>query len=171
MTIRGAFARSCLHPAAETGTTLRDQGDAPDTGTGTARGNYQTLGSDNGPSHGVVNGLLLGTRIAGTRRRYPNVSANGDDLGIDDEDGVANPLSDLVLTVGTQPTVTLRATNTTGRSGTLWGWIDFNADGVFDNATERVSVPVPTGAVNQPYTLSSRSSTRPTRAPPTRGSG
>jgi hypothetical protein len=40
-----------------------DFGDAPDTGSGTGAGNYETLVSNNGPSHRIVNGLLLGARV------------------------------------------------------------------------------------------------------------
>ncbi len=72
------------------GTALRDQGDAPDTGAGTGRGNYQTTTADNGPSHALVSGLQLGTRIGGDSAASPNARANGDDLGtdnFDDEDG------------------------------------------------------------------------------------
>ena len=61
-----------------------------------------------------------------------------------DEDGVLSPL-DLWGTVGTQPAVTLLATNTTGTTATLSGWIDYNADGVFDNASERAQIAVPDG--------------------------
>ena len=52
----------------------------------------------------------------------------------DDEDGLTNPAADLVLTVGAQPTVSVRVTNTTGAAATLYGWIDYNGDGMFDNA-------------------------------------
>ena len=40
-----------------------DYGDAPDTGAGTAQGNYETLASDNGPAHGILPGLSLGAEI------------------------------------------------------------------------------------------------------------
>ena len=62
-----------------------------------------------------------------------------------DEDGLIEPAQDLVLTVDTAPVVRVRATNTTGSAATLYGWIDVNRDGVFDNATERTSVAVPSG--------------------------
>jgi hypothetical protein len=39
---------------------LADYGDAPDTTTGTARGDYQTLSANGGPSHTIVAGLFLG---------------------------------------------------------------------------------------------------------------
>ena len=63
------------------------------------------------------------------------------------------PAQDLLLTVGTAPVVRVRATNTTGSAATLYGWIDFNRDGVFDNAAERTSVTVPTATNNGTFTL------------------
>jgi hypothetical protein len=60
---------------------------------------------------------------------------------------------DFLLTPGTQPTVTLRATNTTGTAATLSGWIDFNNNGVFDNASERAQISVPAGTTNGTFTL------------------
>ena len=41
-----------------------------------------------------------------------------------------------------------RVTNTTGAAAMLYGWINYNANGVFDNATERASVAVPNGTNN-----------------------
>ena len=132
-----------------------DFGDAPDTGTGTGQGNYNTLSTDNGPSHSVVAGLFLGARVDGDESAQPNARANGDDITTlpDDEDGLIEPAQDLVLTVGTAPVVRVRATNTTGTAATLFGWIDFNRDGVFDNATERTSVTVPNSSDNGTFTL------------------
>ncbi len=132
-----------------------DYGDAPDTGAGTGRGNYETLSANGGPSHTIVAGLFLGAHVDGEANATTNAAANGDDITTspDDEDGVAYPQSDLVLTVGTQPTVTLRATNKTGANATLFGWIDFNADGAFDSLTERTSTIVQTGTNNGLFTL------------------
>jgi hypothetical protein len=134
---------------------LADFGDAPDTTSGTGRGDYQTLAANGGPSHTIVAGLFLGARVDNDANGVPNARANGDDTtgSPDDEDGVAYPDADLVLTVGTQPTVTLRATNTTGTNANLFGWIDYNADGVFDNLTERASTVVQTGTNNGLFTL------------------
>ncbi len=99
-------------------------------------------------------GCSWGARVDGEVNATVNSRADGDDITTspDDEDGVANPQSDLVLTVGTQPTVTLRATNTTGANATLSGWIDFNADGMFDNTTERAQATVFAGTNNGVFT-------------------
>jgi hypothetical protein len=133
-----------------------DFGDAPDTASGTGRGNYETLLANNGPRHTVVTGLKLGSRIDGEADATQTARANGDDttgaLPID-EDGVINPRADFLLTTGTQPTITLRATNTTGTAATLYGWVDTNGNGVFDNASERASVAVPSGTTNGTFTL------------------
>jgi hypothetical protein len=47
----------------------------------------------------------------------------------------------------------LRVTNSTGATATLYGWIDYNANGVFDNDAERASVGVPSGTNNGIVTL------------------
>jgi GEVED domain/FG-GAP-like repeat/Cadherin domain/FG-GAP repeat len=133
-----------------------DFGDAPDAGTGTGPGNYHTVEADIGPSHRVVPGLRLGAAIDGDNGSLQNSGANADDLNgrpPDDEDGVTNPAADLVMTVGAQPTVNVRVTNTSGANATIYGWIDYNGNGVFENATERTSNPVPNGMAGGIVTL------------------
>jgi Ca2+-binding RTX toxin-like protein len=132
-----------------------DYGDAPDTGAGTGAGNYQTLASDTGPSHTIVSGLFLGASVDGDDGTLQNVLANADDVDAalpDDEDGVQNPLN-LRGTIGTEPKVTLLATNTTGSAATLSGWIDYNQNGSFDNSLERAQITVPDGTVDGRFTL------------------
>ena len=119
-----------------------DFGDAPDLSVGTETGNYRTLPADNGPSHGIVAGLRIGTTVDGDSGTLQSTAANADDIDAlpsDDEDGVINAAAGLVLTTGVQPALRVRVTNTTATTATLYGWIDYNADGVFDNATERLS--------------------------------
>jgi hypothetical protein len=133
-----------------------DFGDAPDPASETGPGNYNTLVSDNGPSHVIVVGLKLGANVDADAGTLQFAAANADDVNgalPDDEDGLANPPADLALTIGDQPKVNVRVTNTTGTAATLYGWIDYNADGVFDNATERASLTVPTGSSNVTKTL------------------
>ena len=131
-----------------------DFGDAPDTGAGTGPGNYETLLANDGPRHTVVAGLRLGAFVGGEADANQNATATGDDIGADDEDGVASPLGELRFAIGTQSVVTLSATNATGSAATLYGWIDFNNNGQFENATERASVVVPNGTTNGLFTLS-----------------
>lgn len=131
-----------------------DFGDAPDTGSGTGSGNYNTTLADNGPQHTLQPGLYLGAQIDPELDATANSTATGDDTTTsDDDDGVVNPTIDFQVTIGTEPQVTLRVTNTTGTSAALFGWIDFNGNGNFDNATERASVAVPTGTANGLVTL------------------
>ncbi len=134
-----------------------DYSDAPDTGAGTDEGDYQTTSANGGPSHTVVAGLFLGNSVDGTEDgTLQNAQANADDQftsgGSDDEDGVLNSLQ-LTGTEGTAATVTLLVTNTTGSAAKLSGWIDFDYDGVFDNATERVQATVATGTTDGRVTL------------------
>ncbi len=74
-------------------------------------GNYNTLSTDNGPSHTIVVGLKLGANVDGDGGALQNATANADDVNgalPDDEDGLTNPAADLVLTIGAQPTVNVR---------------------------------------------------------------
>nr|MBA3481138.1 FG-GAP repeat protein [Pirellulales bacterium] len=133
-----------------------DFGDAPDTGPGTGPGNYITLSTDDGARHTIVVGLKLGANVDGDGGALQNTTANADDVNgalPDDEDGLTSPAADLVLTVSAQPTVSVRATNSTGAAATLYGWIDYDRDGVFENATERATMGVPNGTNNGIVTL------------------
>jgi len=134
-----------------------DFGDAPDLGLGTRAGDYRTLANDHGARHTIVTGLHLGASVDGIDGGVlQNDAANADDVNgalPDDEDGVANPQVDFVLTVGTTPRVNLWATNTTGTEATLYGWIDYDGDGEFENATETASIAVPSAAAASIVTL------------------
>ena len=135
-----------------------DFGDAPDTGPGTGTGNYETLLASGGPRHDISTTqttLFLGARVDGEADATPNTRANGDDSITfpQDEDGLLEPAQDLVLTVNTAPAVRVRATNTTGAAAMLYGWIDVNRDGLFDNATERTSAAIPSGVTKGTFTL------------------
>ncbi len=137
-----------------------DFGDAPDTGAGTGPGNYETLAAHGGPSHIIdvtKTTLFLGKTVDGDDGTLQNAAANADDQftdgGRDDEDGVLDPANDLIGTIGAAPTVTLLVTNTTGSAATLSGWIDYNNDGVFDNATERAQATVNSGTTDGRVTL------------------
>ena len=136
-----------------------DFGDAPDTTSGTGVNNYQTLAANGGPSHVIdstVTTLYMGAGVDGESGLFQNTNAGLDDQvavgGRDDEDGVLSPL-DLNGTSGAAPKVTVLATNTTGRIATLSGWIDFNRDGVFDNAAERAQISVPNTSSKGRFTL------------------
>jgi ELWxxDGT repeat protein len=112
-----------------------DFGDAPAL--------YATVASKNGPQHTIVpNGPYIGAAVDADSNGQPDANALGDDnAGTDDEDGVT--LADLNFTIGTTPSVRVNVTNNSGTAATLYGWIDYNGDVQFDNATERSSVSVP----------------------------
>ena len=135
-----------------------DFGDAPDTSPGTGAGNYQTLLANDGPRHVIdttQTSLFLGARVDSEANANPNAKANGDDITTlpDDEDGLVEPAQELALTIGAVPTVRVRARNTTASAATLYGWIDYNRDGVFNNSTERASLTVPAATTGGTFTL------------------
>ncbi len=135
-----------------------DFGDAPDGSAGTGQGNYQTSVSDNGARHTIVAGLFLGTQIDAEPDSQGDSQALADDryllpTDFDDEDGLIEPGQDLRLTTGTAPQVRVRATNLTANPATLYAWIDYDSDGLFENGSERVSLAVPAGTNNGLFTL------------------
>jgi hypothetical protein len=139
-----------------TGEQYVDYGDAPDTGTGTGIGNYHTLSTDNGPSHIIVSGLMMGAEVDGESEALQSAAADGDDSDgdpPDDEDGLSDPAVDLALTERTAPAVHVTVTNLSGSEAMLYGWIDYNGDGIFDNAAERASIDVPNDTTADVVTL------------------
>ena len=130
-----------------------DYGDAPDTGAGTGTGNYNTLATDNGPSHLIVANLQLGANVPdaddGTLQ---NTAATADDTTgtPDDEDGVTTLPT--ILTMSTSVALSVSVLNTTGSPATLACWIDFNLDGVF-SASELTSTTVNSLAGQQEINL------------------
>ncbi len=131
-----------------------DFGDAPDTAAGTGPGNYNTLSTDGGPRHVIVAGLFLGAGVDGETQAFQSAGADGDDNNSDDEDGPVDPAGDLSLVVGAAPSVELVVTNSTGSAAMLYGWIDYNSDGVFDNVTEQATpIAVSSGTAGASVTL------------------
>ncbi len=126
----------------------RDFGDAPDS--------YRTLLASGGPSHGIIPGLSLGQRVDRDLDGQPSPLADGDDLSgpvgaggviLDDEDGIRllTPIAP-----GTTATFEVSITNTTGQTGFLQAWFDFDKNGTFTGTGEQVlrNVVLPAG-VNQ----------------------
>ncbi|MGB3787292.1 MAG: GEVED domain-containing protein [Phormidesmis sp.] len=165
---------------------LYDYGDAPDTGTGTGPGNYQTTESDRGPTHVVIKdplGLLhlsLGNNIDGDEGSLQNSNADADDvdtrdvdllstilnnvdLGLDDEDGVSS-FPPIPTTAGQTYTVSVTVRNNVPLlNAFLVGYIDFNRDGDFDDPGERsATVTVPSDLL----TITSNSLTLDTTGAP-----
>jgi uncharacterized repeat protein (TIGR01451 family) len=103
--------------------------------------------------------LLLGTLADAEYAATTNGSATGDDTtGLDDEDGVVVPAS---LDPGTSVILPVTLRNNTGANAWLHAWIDFNNDGVLNNATigsggerleaARLIAPVNTGSILREY--------------------
>ncbi len=133
-------------------TIFRDYGDAPDTAAGTGAGNYETTLSDNGPSHIISTdggATLTSVTIAGTPDEDPGTqqdsTATADDANSgDDEDGLDGTLT---LIQGERVSLSIPTSNASGNPAFLYGWIDFNGDGVFESSERRVA-SVPDGSVN-----------------------
>jgi uncharacterized repeat protein (TIGR01451 family) len=130
-----------------------DYGDAPDTGTGTGAGNYQTLLSDGGPSHAVLTGLAIGSAVDAEAGTFQSAAASLDDTnGIDDEEGIAS--FPTMTTTMTSYSLNVTATNSTGANAYLVGYIDFNRDGDFLDAGEKsATVTVASDTVTNPRTF------------------
>lgn len=102
-----------------------DYGDAPDL-------TYPTWLFSNGARHVILPNIYLGRGVDGERDGQPNASATGDDIvDTDDEDGVVFA-TDLVP--GEPATLVVTASV----RGVLNAWIDWNADGDWDDADEQI---------------------------------
>jgi hypothetical protein len=77
--------------------------------------------------------LRLGAQVDKENAATTNATATGDDLtGLDDEDGVLMPAG---IEIGKNVTLPVTVVNDTGAPAYLHAWIDFNHDGVLNNAT------------------------------------
>ena len=105
----------------------QDWGDAPDT--------YGTTAATNGPTHVITPGLHLGNTIDAESNGQPTVNADGDDTNkVDDEDGVdiADQFEISNADAGFVRRWTISVTVTSTTTANLYGWIDFDGNGVFD---------------------------------------
>ncbi len=127
-----------------------DYGDAP--------ASYGTLVAADGPRHSLAgydgsahtSSLMLGTHVDDELNGVPTASADGDDTaGTADEDGVPAAITQ---SNGAMTPVQVTITNSSTTPATLAGWIDGNANGVFD-AAERVTATVPAGSGTATYSL------------------
>ena len=131
-----------------------DFGDAPDPSDGSGLVNYHTLSGDEGPQHTVTSDVRLGAASDGEDEAWQSALADGDNThGAADEDGLVDPVADLNWSPQSVPTVRVSVTNTRSVPATLYGWIDYNGNGEFENGTERASVSVPPGTSGAVVTL------------------
>ena len=101
-----------------------DFGDAPESGT-----SFPTTLANDGARHVLGVGLLLGAAFDAEADGQPNANATGDG---GDEDGVTFA----TLTAGSNSAITVAAT--VPGAAVLNAWIDFNADGDWDDAGEKI---------------------------------
>ena len=107
-----------------------DFGDAPDP-------TYPTLLASDGARHILGYGLVLGATVDGDADGQPTTAADGDDNdGSDDEDGV-------VFTSGLGVGLNAYVNVTASAAGLLNAWVDFNADGDWNDAGEQVFTDQP----------------------------
>lgn len=143
-----------------------DWGDAP---SNPPRYNYPTLKADNGARHILVpNNIYLGVLVDFEMDGRPDIGAQGDDFSPtgdppldlnNDEDGVI--FSQMVS--GSSATMTITASG----AGYIDGWIDYNADGDWADAGEKIftsSVPVTAGTNVLSFTVPSGLSSAQTYA-------
>lgn len=132
-----------------------DYGDAPDAGGGNGAGNYNTLLASNGPRHALVSNLFLGVTATAETDAYQNATATGDDLiqGIQD-DALPVPLPLLSLNAADY-TLSVQVTNNTPDAANLYGWIDFNQNGLFEEAEAApvAVIPAYSGTAQYPLTF------------------
>ena len=101
-----------------------DYGDAPAP--------YPTTTAAMGAYHNIINYLYLGNGVDTDWEGQPDATATGDDAdGSDDEDGV---VFSSALTPGSTASITITASG----KGLLNAWLDFNADGDWDDPGEKI---------------------------------
>lgn len=129
-----------------------DFGFLPSTDFGDAPDSFGTTLQADGASHGITTGLQIGALVDRELNGQPSVAANGDDLNVDDEDGVRllTPLAP-----GSTASFEVTVTNTTGAPAFLQAFIDFNGDGDFFDAGEQfaTNVSVLSGTTNAAITV------------------
>ncbi len=118
-----------------------DYGDAPES--------YGVASADIDP------GVKLGQSIDGEDNQQHNNESRGDDhKDFDDEDGVIF-IGGNFGTRGKTQEITIQALNQIYGTAYITGWMDFNGDGIFDDATEKiVSQSISKNAYPQTFNLS-----------------
>lgn len=109
-----------------------DYGDAPDTSENTGSGNYQTLATDDGPSHLINSNLQIGTAPDDDNGTLQNIDADADDT-TDTNDEQEITFTTLNSNSQNYSIEDIPVTNNTGKDAYLVGWIDFDGNGSFDS--------------------------------------
>ena len=137
-------------------TALLDFGDAPNS--------YGVSLNDNGPRHIIDLLLSLGPQnIDDEDDGQPSANADGDDLdNVDDENGLNGGFPQL-SSGATTYSVLIDARNGAGKPAYLYGYLDWNKDGDFDDAGERSAQVVVNS--NGSYTVQWQLPSHPTPGP------
>jgi subtilisin family serine protease len=113
-----------------------DFGNASNVDFGDAPAPYATLAEHGGASHGILAGFYLGEMVDAEADGIPHDDGTGDDLqNMADEDGVSFPSA---LFAGFSGSVDVTVHTGAYPAGVLHAWIDFNADGDFEDSGEQV---------------------------------
>ena len=137
-----------------TGSCTVDYADLPDGTAGNGPGDYNTTSANNGPSHGIVTGLVLGSNIDAESDGQPSANGDGDDTdGTDDDDGMSIGSTFDIVPGGTIR-IPYTGNNSTGSDANLVAWVDWNNDGVFSAGEKVTPIVVPgTGAFSGHLTV------------------
>ena len=111
-----------------------DYGDLPDNGPGTGTADYETLAEHNGPAHLIVDNLRFATLLDKESNGQPSNDALADGS---DEDAFLF-IRSLEAIKGASYTFPLSIINTTGSIAYADVWVDWNADGDFNDLDELV---------------------------------
>jgi len=118
-----------------------DFGDLPDAPW------YPTLLASDGARHTIVAGLCLGQTVDAEADGAPAAHALGDDVAVlDDEDGFDPALVNPVP--GNPLNFKVRVTTPAGPGAKLYGFLDWNNDGDFEDTDERSSIDVAASLAN-----------------------
>lgn len=99
-----------------------DYGNAPDDGSYYGTANYKSKLANNGPRHGILDTLKLGEVVL----TEPNATLDPQD----NDCLVVNPLIPLNISLSSY-NLDINVTNNSGTTSYIYGWLDFNKDGVF----------------------------------------
>ncbi len=124
-----------------------DYGDAPDTGAGIGTGNYRTTTADGGASH-ILTGPFLGGCVDADDGTLQGVDSDADDttgtlvscvIPGDDEDGVFSVVPGGIFIPGQTVNGFLMIMSGSPVDCQLDAWFDFNQNGDFNDAGERIA--------------------------------
>jgi len=117
-------------------------------------GTYPVLSFPTTPLVPVANVYIGANNVDPDGQPFTSIAANHDDTtGVDDENTLTPAtLPDIKVNQSGDIVYTIPATNNKSVPATLYGWLDYNNDGIF-TPDEGVSVTVPAHSSNQNFTL------------------